>query len=151
MNFSGYAYLVGYMLLYFAVVGGIWAWRLNRRSERPPVSEKLLRAPGESLRKKIESFDDALLLHLVASALLPLLVMVVGLWIIGGLAHDIQLWALIGLLVLLAGVLYLSARWLIRILSERRNHYLGYFGERVVGDIVDTLREKGFHIFHDVP
>src|SRR4051812_5211564 len=113
MNISGYAYLVGYMLVYFAIVGGIWAWRLNRRQERPPVSEKLIRSPGESLRKKLEKFDDVLLLHLVGSALVPLLVMVVGLWVIGTLSAKIQLWALMGLLVVLAGVLFLSARWLI--------------------------------------
>ena len=151
MNISGYAYLVGYLLAYFAIVGGIWAWRLNRRQERPPVNEKLIRSPGESLRKKLEKFDDVLLLHLVASALVPLLVMVVGLWVIATLSAKIQLWALIGLLVVLAGVLFLSARWLINILSQRRNHYLGYFGERVVGEVIDGLRAKGYRVFHDVP
>jgi hypothetical protein len=151
MNYSGYAYLVGYLLVYFAVVGGIWVWRLNRRQERPPVAEKLLRAPGESLRRKIERFDDKLLFHLVGSALVPLLVMVTGLWVIDRLSANVQPWALGGVLVLLAAVLYFSARWLMRVLNQRRDYYLGYYGERVVGEVLDGLRAKGFRVFHDVP
>jgi hypothetical protein len=151
MNYSGYAYLVGYMLVYFAMVGGIWAWRLNRRQERPPVSDKLLRAPGESLRRKIEKFDDKLLFHLVGSALIPLLVMVSGLWIVDQLSPTARAWALVVLVLLLGGVLYVSARWLIKILSQRRDFYLGYYGERVVGEVLDGLRVKGFRVFHNVP
>jgi Nuclease-related domain len=151
MNYSGYAYLVGYMLVYFAVVAGIWMWRLNRRQERPPVPEKLLRAPGESLRLKIEKFDDMLLFHLVGSALLPLLVMVSGLWIIERLSPAAHPWALGGLMLLLAAVLFFSARWLIKVLNQRRDHYLGYFGERVVGEMLRDLEMKGFRVFHEVP
>ena len=151
MNYSGYAYLVGYLLLYFAIVAGIWMWRLNRRQERPPVGEKLLRAPGESLRRRIEAFDDTLLFHLVGSALVPLLVMVSGLWIIEHLSPSSHLWALIGLMVLLAAVLYVSAWWLIKTLNQRRDHYLGYFGERVVGETLEALQAKGFRVFHGVP
>ena len=151
MNYSGYLYLVGYIVLYFAVVAGIWIWRLNRRQERPPVAEKLLRGPGESLRRDIEKFDDRLLFHLVGSALVPLLVMISGLWGIEHTPLPARPWALAGLLVILAGVLFFSARWLITILAQRRNFYLGYFGERVVGETVEELRAKGFYVFHDVP
>jgi HAMP domain-containing protein len=151
MNYSGYLYLVGYIVLYFVVVAGIWLWRLNRRQERPPVAEKLLRGPGESLRREIEKFDDRLLFHLVGSALVPLLVMISGLWIIERVPQGARPWALAGLFVVLAAVLFFSARWLITILSRRRNFYLGYFGERVVGETVEDLRAKGFYIFHDVP
>lgn len=151
MNYSGYVYLVGYMLVYFAVVAGVWMWRLNRRQERPPVAEKLLRGAGESLRRRIESFDDTLLFHLVGSALIPLIVMALGLWIIDRLSPDARPWALLGLIVFLAAVLFVSARWLMTILSHRRNHYLGYYGERVVGETLETLRAKGYRVFHEVP
>lgn len=151
MNYSGYAYLVGYLLLYFTIVGGVWMWRHNRRQERPPVAEKLLRAPGESLRRQIESFDDTLLFHLVGSALIPLLVTVSGLWIIDRLSPTAHFWAMIGLMVVLAAVLYVSAWWLLKTLNWRRDHYLGYFGERVVGETLEELKGKGFHVFHGVP
>lgn len=150
-TFSGYPYLVGYVLIYFAVVAGIWIWRLNRRTEKPPVGEKLMRGPGESLRQKIEKFDDTLLFHLVGCALVPLIVMITGLWIIQNLDPKYHLWCVIGLLLVVGAVLYFSARWLMNILQHRRDHYLGYFGERVVGETIDELREKGFKIYHDVP
>jgi hypothetical protein len=47
--------------------------------------------------------------------------------------------------------LYFAAQWLIRILDERYEYRIGYFGEREVGEIVDDLRLKGFHVFHNVP
>jgi hypothetical protein len=151
MNTSGLIYLIGYVLVYFVVVVGIWKWRISRRQERPPVPEKLVRAPGETLRQKLERFDDTLLLHLVASALVPLLAMVFGLMGITRLPENAQFWALLGLLLLIGAALFFSARWLMLILEKRRNHYLGYFGERVVGETLDALRAKGFRIFHDVP
>jgi hypothetical protein len=152
MNSSGLIYLVGYVIIYFLLVVGIWKWRISRRQERPPVQDKLIRAPGETLRQKLENYDDTLLLHLVGTALAPLLLMVFGLMGIARMPENYQLWTLIGLLLIIGAALYFSARWLMLILEKRRNHYLGYFGERVVGETLDeALSSKGFRVFHDVP
>jgi hypothetical protein len=151
MNSIGFAYLVAYILVYFGVVGGIWIWRVKRRTERTPVVEKLLRSAGESQRRKLFAFDDLLLLHLTGTALIPLLLMVIGLWIISGISGAFQTVGLIVLLCLLAAALYFAARWLIKILDQRYDFRIGYFGEREVGEAVDALRFKGFQIFHNVP
>jgi len=151
MNPLNYAYLVAYILIYFGVVGGIWIWRVKRRNERTPVVDKLLRTAGESHRRKLSAFDDILLLHLTGTALIPLLLMVVGLWIISGASGPYQTLGLIILLVLLAVGLYFAAQWLIKILDERYEYRIGYFGEREVGEILDALRLKGFQVFHNVP
>jgi hypothetical protein len=152
MNSSGHlSYLVGYVVIYLLIVVGIWKWRISRRQERPPVQEKLIRAPGETLRQKLENYDDTLLLHLVGAALAPLLLMVFGLMGVSRIPDSYQIWGLVGLLLVIGVALYFSARWLMLILEKRRNHYLGYFGERVVGETLDDLRSKGFRIFHDVP
>ena len=87
MNPYNYTYLVAYILVYFGVVGGIWVWRVKRRNERTPVVEKLLRTAGEDQRRKLSAFDDVLLLHLTGTALIPLLLMVIGLWIISGVSN----------------------------------------------------------------
>jgi hypothetical protein len=87
----------------------------------------------------------------VGSALVPLLVMVTGLWIVDRLAPNVRPWALGGLMLVLVAVLYFSARWLMKILSRRRDHYLGYFGERVMAETLETLRAKGLRVFHNVP
>lgn len=151
MNPLNYAYLVAYILIYFGVVGGIWVWRVQRRNERTPVVDKLLRTAGESHRRKLSAFDDLLLLHLTGTALIPLLLMVLGLWIISGVSGPYQTLGLIILLVLLAVGLYFAAQWLIKILDQRYEYRIGYFGEREVGEIVDGLRLKGYQVFHNVP
>lgn len=151
MNSIGFAYLVAYILIYFGVVGGIWLWRVKRRFERAPVLEKLLRTPGENLRLKLFAFDDLLLLHLTGTALIPLLVTVLGLWIVNGVSGPYQTLGLIVLFLLLAVALYFAAQWLIKILDQRYEYRVAYFGEREVGEIVDSFRLKGFLVFHDVP
>jgi Nuclease-related domain len=151
MNPLNYAYLVAYILIYFGVVGGIWVWRVKRRNERTPVVDKLLRTTGEGHRRRLSAFDDLLLLHLTGTALIPLLLMVIGLWIISGVSGPYQTLGLIILLVLLAVGLYFAAQWLIKILDERYEYRIGYFGEREVGEVVDGLRLKGFQVFHNVP
>ncbi len=151
MNSLNYTYLVAYILIYFGVVGGIWIWRVKRRSERTPVVEKLLRMPGESQRRKLSAFDDVLLLHLTGTALIPLLLLVLGLWIINAVPSGYQILAQIVLLLILGAVLYFAARWLMKILDERYELRIGYFGEREVGEAVEALRMKGFQVFHNVP
>ncbi len=151
MNNSGLIYLVGYVLIYLLLVVGLWKWRISRSQERHPIQEKIVRASGETLRQKMETLDDTLLLYLVSTALAPLLVMVFGLMGIARLPANYQLWALLGLLLIIAASLYFSARWLMLILEKRRDHYLGYFGKRVVGEELEVFRAKGFRIFHDVP
>ena len=37
-----------------------WRWYRGFHHERPPVSERLLRPAGESLRKELEKIDDQL-------------------------------------------------------------------------------------------
>jgi len=151
MNPYNYTYLVAYILIYFGVVGGIWVWRVKRRNERTPVVEKLLRVSGEGQRQKLSAFDDVLLLHLTGTALIPLLLLVIGLWVINAVSGSYQILAQIVLLILLGVVLYFAARWLMKILDERYNYRVGYFGEREVGEAVDALRLKGFQVFHHVP
>jgi hypothetical protein len=150
MNPLDFAYLVAYILVYFGVVGGIWVWRVKRRSERTPVVDKLLRVSGENARRKLFSFDDLLLLHLTGTALVPLLVMVAGLWIVSALPAYQTLGRII-VFAVLGGVLYFAGRWLVRILDERYNYRIEYFGEREVGEAIEALRLKGFQVFHNVP
>jgi hypothetical protein len=151
MNPIDFAYLVAYIMVYFAGVGGIWVWRVKRRNERTPVVEKLLRVAGENARQKLASFDDMLLLHLTGTALIPLLIMVAGLWAVSAMPSGYQTLGRIVLLVVLGVVLYFAARWLMRILDERYTHRIDYFGEREVGEAIDSLRLKGFRIYHNVP
>jgi hypothetical protein len=143
--------LSGYCLLFFAAVVSLLIWRSRQRRERPPAKFELLRGPGESLRRRVQGFDENLLFWIVGTAFLPLFVGV-------GLAQLVlklpQAWQLAGLvldgLVILAGIV-VSAVVLYRRLLRWRADFLGYLGERTVGEHLGPLLTHGYQVFHDVP
>jgi len=49
----------------------VFIWRHDRRAERAPVADKLLRPPGESLRLKMEPMRERLGLLLVLAMIVP--------------------------------------------------------------------------------
>ncbi len=114
---------------------------------RSPLKDSPLRNPGQSLDEEIQNVID--------DQLMPFFLGVVLLWIMT-LVETLSWWrnvprqpwiyavvALIGTGVLLRRVHSLRRR--VRALR------LGRDGERVVGQFLDGLREKGARIFHDVP
>ena len=50
----------GYCLLFMAVTVAILFWQTMRRKERPPEDFKLLRGPGETLRRRVQKADENL-------------------------------------------------------------------------------------------
>src|SRR5215475_9427804 len=124
-----------FIFAYLGTVATLWIWRINRRRERPPVSEKLLRGPGEGLRRRLEKLDDQLLLGLAACSIVP------GLFLWGGLelsAHmTSSVWrevVFISALVLFVGTLAGAGWWLMRTLTLRRDCHLGLYGEKAVAE-----------------
>lgn len=150
-TFSGYPCLVGYLAAYCAAAAGVWIWQLKRRRDRPPVSEKLIRGPGESERRRLDRLDRLLFLHLAGGALAPLFAATAGLWFVAGLGDGARLFALIGLLVLLAAALYGGGWWLLRIVRERHDLRRRWFAARAVAEAIEPLRARDFRVFHDVP
>lgn len=142
--------LSAYLLLYCLVVMLIWRWRVNRRQERPPFPDKLLRAPGETLRRRLDDFDSVLVATLLGNTLLPVIVLAAGHGAAALLPGGAP-WIIPATLALAAAALVVCSRRLMRVLGRRRNHYLGYFGERYVGECLEQLRPAGHRIFHDVP
>ncbi|OAM90164.1 hypothetical protein AW736_10340 [Termitidicoccus mucosus] len=142
--------LSAYLLLYCLVVMLIWRWRVNRRQERPPFPDKLLRAPGETLRRKLDDFDTALGATLLGNALFPVIVLAAGYSAVALLPSRAS-WLIPLTLVLAIAALVICSRRLMRVLEQRRNHYLGYFGERYAGEFIEQLRARGCRVFHDVP
>lgn len=48
-------------------------WRRDRQRRRAPITDKLLRGPGESLRKKLEDLEEDLSSYLAMMFTLPLI------------------------------------------------------------------------------
>src|SRR3977135_863740 len=66
-------YAVGAYFVFFMVgVGLLYWWRIWRRKERPPEKFRLLRGPGETLRRRVQKADEDLFLYVSLAAFAPL-------------------------------------------------------------------------------
>jgi Nuclease-related domain len=128
-------------------------WCENRdktRGRRAPASEKLLRPPGESLRKQAEALD-----HQIADQILWLLGFPALLLIIYFAARQSApsafaiAWRII--LGVTLGAYALMALGLVRRRKWHQRLRLGYRGERAVGEELNRLMLDGCRVFHDVP
>lgn len=141
-----------YFLLFVGSVVGVGIWTTKRSKEKPPLEFKLLRAPGESLRRRMAKFDEDAFFLFAAAAGAPF---VAGLLVIGGLIlFTPHLRLSYGLMIVAAVVLpvmFLSGRWMLGKLMRFRSDRLGYLGERAVGEALVPLAAAGYHVFHDVP
>lgn len=145
--------VVGSLLLFFVMVVAIVVFQRWRRKTRWPfkAEDKLIRGPGEELKRRIAAIDERLLSELIAGACL-------GLLCLGFVGDDLRRWLGLAVLPALIGaffgmaVVYAASGWRIsRLLSERRNYYLGWFGERYVAEWLEPVKLAGGRVFHDLP
>jgi len=146
--------LGAYVLVFMAVVVGFYIYRAQRQGGRLPVTIKLLREPGETLRRRMMKFEDQFSTRMGAAALIPLL--------LAGFAFRLLVstrpstWQEVGVViaipvVILTAGLITASIYSFRYLTRYRNDRLGYLGERVVAEHLQPLLAKGYSIFHDVP
>jgi hypothetical protein len=143
--------LVPVFIYITAVIGSLMAARKLRRTRWPFKEEdRLLRGPGESLRKEVTSIDEKMIQELAGGIIAALLIIPAS----ASLAKYLGVGSSRTLgVVLLAFILttFVSARRIITLWKKRQNYHLGWFGERVVAEKLAPLRFSGWRIFHDVP
>lgn len=148
-------------MMLFSIMGGICAvtivaalfvWiTLAWKRSRAPRDFKLLRVPGETLRRQIMALDESLFMFFVLAIFTPILTTTVVTVGVMNLWTKVS-WIVLSVAVLVfVGNLMLSSAAVIQVMSRRRNLLLGYLGERAVGEELDALRADGCRIFHDVP
>lgn len=122
-------------------------WIEQRRRERDtkfPFNRRTLRPPGESLRLLVDDLDREFsdqLFYLLASCV----VLGIGAWV----AYErVGMGSFVGFLGLGAALFY-SVR-AFRLIRFRRRCYLGFLGERAVGEELATLLADGWCVFHDI-
>ena len=143
--------LVGTWFAYLGLFLGVFwirKWRIDRQKLRVPVTERLLRGPGESLQKKLESLEDQLSMELASAFVLPL--MCASLYVLGRHTPSAGA-ATAGVSISGTTALVLICRRMFRLLDQKRNYRLGLLGERSVGEELNHLMLTGCRVFHDVP
>jgi len=142
----------GYLLLFMGGVIGIQIWKIKRRHERPPITFKLLRGPGETLRRRVAKAEEDFLFRICSAGLVPLFaaLTVLGALIVIRPHTSLPIGLGITALVFLAALVP-AGRWALRDLTRYRNDHLGYMGEREVAEQLQPLLADGYRVFHDVP
>lgn len=114
--------------------------------KKSPIKDKPLRLPGQSLEEeKGKIWDDRLELPVLITAFL-LAFAVVEWWRF--FTNPPPLPILYSIIALLA-IAFVTRR-VLKALPEIRALKQGIEGERAVGQFLDQLREKGYHVFHDL-
>lgn len=143
--------LLGYLILFMLVTGGLYLWRTARRKERPPEKFKLLRGPGETQRRRVQIADENLFFYVFGGAFVPVLIAWSVLLLAVYLPKRLILFGAAMAVVCFIASTIGATILLFRFLRRRRNDLLGYLGERAVAEYLEPLRQNGFRIFHDVP
>jgi hypothetical protein len=146
-------YLVGYVVVVGGLFVGFFHWRLGRRTTRHPlgVDVKVRRQPGEHLRQQMGKSLEYLFLSFMGLLIVPAGVLVAAYHLFSFLLASFP--HLRAMCTLAAPVIALGVgmAWLYRGMGQFMNLKLGLFGERVVADQLEGLKQKGYEVFHDVP
>ena len=136
------------------VLAIVFTWfAIQVRRTRAPIKDKLLRAPGESLRRQIEKFDNDTQMNLCLLLLLygPGCLLLLATFAKLRLKSPHLLAEIIVFSALLLIVTLVFAWKIIKVLTHQRNLSLGFRGERAVGEELNKLMLDGCFVFHDVP
>jgi hypothetical protein len=125
----------------------VWLKFFSHKIGVTPVEEPMLRAPGESLRQRIEELNELFGEQVMKIIMFPF---------VFGLVHHLSapLQSLTGTAMLTAATsaaVIFYARKGYRTLSTLRNCRLGYAGECLVAERLLPLHQEGFFVFHDCP
>ena len=150
---ASWLFFIGYGIIFLGLLAALVFWRKKNRKTRAPFPEnaKLLRGPGETLRRKLADLDERSLYEVLIAFIVPLGVGIILAQIairLDGTAQIIGL--LVAVLGLLASLVFVIRR-LVQGIERWSNTWLGYYGERIVAESLEALKADGFRIFHDVP
>lgn len=139
--------------IYLALMFGTLLWMRWRRKTRWPFkdTDKLLRSPGETLRRRLYEIDEQFVMELVGG--------IAGSAVAFGLAGSLArvlgplsgsqiYWAACSAVIL---VQIFSVWRITRLWREYSDKFLGWYGERFAANYLRPLERRGYFVFHDVP
>jgi hypothetical protein len=121
-----------------------WKWKRSTKGERPPFKDKLLRSPGEGLRREIADISDDVTSYIMSASTIPLLLYCIYTTGIGRFPPPL-FWVV-------GGGFTLFCIWkTLTLISRRRDRRVGMAGEMATGEELNRLMLDGYHVYHDFP
>lgn len=125
--------------------------RSARAARRSPLTENLLRLPGETLREQIDRVNEQADAWLATLIFFPMLIVCLHL----GQSYVFgrgQTWPRVSVAALLAiGVAVVASRKLLVLSAQLDRLRLGFDGEVAIGQELGKVTRRGAAVFHDVP
>ena len=139
--------------LFISAGVAVYLFKRDRRGRRTPLTNSLLRSPGESLREELnnlsEKIDDYFWTMLLSS-LFPL-ILLMGLFKLGDKSVFSLYWQLAVSGGCYVAIIVWHTRRLYRFLEARQKLSLGLDAEMAVGQELNHLMSHGCRVFHDFP
>lgn len=120
---------------------------MNAKEKKSPLTAKPLRNPGQSVDEAIDTLLDDEAGKYILLLIAPVTLAVVE-WLRWFLHTPLSPWPYT--LIALAASPYAVYR-LIKLKKKLKQLKLGRDGEKAVGQYLESFREEGFKIFHDIP
>lgn len=129
----------------------IWLKRQERADRRSPLSETLLRQPGETLAEKLQDSAFDLCALLFMSTVIPsvALISLLSAWV-DPVKVKVDVLFCIMATFIVAGVIWSIWRAL-KIMDVLRTARAGLQGELATAQLLSPLLAQGWNIFHDIP
>lgn len=149
--------LLGSLFVFSLMIGSAFVavtlFRRQRRSRglQTPEPVKFRRGPGETLRRRTEELSDRFATTLLLGSCIAIALLgIPGLVLKLVPNADPLLLFGSGLALFAAGAVVMIRRS-VRILDERARARLGFIGEGLVAESLETCLARGCRVFHDVP
>ena len=129
----------------------VWARKRRHRNRRSPLTAKLLRGPGETLRRELDAVLEKVNGYIAMLFCFPLLVLSLHLAQshFGGMPESATRWLINGIaMVVFVGLIL---RKMLRLSKLRSNLQHGLEAEIAMGQELDQLMRAGAVVYHDFP
>ena len=124
-------------------------WKRRWRGQKPPFSDRMLRSPGEGLRREIQDLNDEITAFMTSATIVPLLMTCVYLI---RLMSDKEGSGTGNLLFILGLGFTGYLVWkVLKLFDRRRSLRIGLAGEMATGEELNRLMLDGYHVYHDFP
>lgn len=126
---------------------GIVLWiRYQRKHRKNPLNYQMLRAPGESISKRIELLNDDVDQYLTFSGIAPLLCY--SIFLTTRYVANVQTSPSIFVIMGVGFLAYFGFK-LNAVFGQRHKEQLGLDCERAVGQELNQLMLEGYRVYHD--